>query len=139
MCDITSDNIDEGLLRCFDTSSNYVTYRARLSGFFETGRDKFISYIEDWVSGGPIVRVQGVLLEVDAGCPVSITSFNDRECVSSSNSQSSTDDASDTTAIIGGVVIAIVLIIAVTVIITAIVIIAGIRRGHHGELKVAEG
>ena len=79
-CDISSDIIDQESFDCSDPSSLDVTYRARLSGTPETDSHVFISHIEIWVSGGPNVRVQGILMRIDGDCQVSIESFNDALC-----------------------------------------------------------
>ena len=142
MCDIRSNNIDGESFDCFDPSSYYVTYRARLSGTPETDSHMLISYIEDWVSSGPNVRVQGVLMRVDNTCPVTIASIDDDLCnkataststenraMTSSSSQSSLNS---TAAIIGGVV-AVVLIVALTIIVA---ILALVWKNCRGQLAI---
>ena len=152
MCNITSDNIDDEFFTCFDPSSLYVTYRARLSCVPDS--HILVSYIEDWVSGGASVLVQGVQIRLDTVCPVSITSFGDGECSESptpATSQSSSDNTSttrsttdntastttdNTAAIIGGVVVAIVLIIAVLVFGMTVLIL--VWKSRHGNQKTEE-
>ena len=130
MCNITSDNIDDGFFICFDPSSLYVTYRARLSGIPDS--HILVSYIEDWVSGGASVLVQGVQIKLDSVCPVSIASFDDGECSESPTSPSCQCSSNNTVAIIGGVV-AIVLIIAVLVIGMSVLVL--VWKSHHKNLS----
>ena len=133
MCNITSDNIDDEFFTCFDPSSLYVTYRARLSGVPDS--HILVSYIEDWVSGGASVLVQGVQIRLDTVCPVSITSFDDGECSESPTSATSQCSSDNTAAIIGGVV-AIVLIIAVLVFGMTVLIL--VWESRHGNQKTEE-
>ena len=132
-CNVTSDNIDEGAFNCFEApSSNFVTYRAQLTGNVEADIYAYalLSYIEDWVSGSPIVHVQGVAMKIDSECVVPIKSFADGECnempTSSSNSTSATTkNFGDNVAIVIGVVI-IIIVIVILVFTTALIWI--IRR-----------
>ena len=130
-CNFTSNKIDKTFFHCFDPLSYYVTYRARLSGTPETDSHTLISHIEDWVSGGPSILVQGVLLIIDNECSVSISSVDDGECRKSPTSQSTTDN---TAAVIGGVVVAIVLIIALLVFGMAVLVL--VWKSRHGNLSV---
>ena len=130
MCNITSDNIDGEFFKCFDPSSFYVTYRARLSGI--PNSHILVSYIEDWVSGGASVLVQGVQIMLDSMCPTSITSFDDGECSESPTSATSQSSSDNTAAIIGGVV-AIVLIIAVLV--CGMAVFFMLWKSRHGILS----
>ena len=134
MCNITSDNIDGEFFTCFNPSSLYVTYRARLSGIPDGLI--LVSYIEDWVSGGASVLVQGVQIRLDTVCPVSITSFDDGECSESPTSASCQSSSDNTAAIIGGVVVVIVLIIAVLVFGMTVLIL--VWKSRHGNQKTEE-
>ena len=146
MCDISTDIIDQESFDCSDSSSLHVTYRARLSDTPETDSLVLISHIEKWVSGGPNVRVQGVLMRIDHDCQVSIESFNDDLCTDMSitttdsdspttASPSSQGSSDSTVAIIGGVV-AVVLIIAVAIVIVIISILALVWKSCHGQLSI---
>ena len=126
-CDITSDIIDRQSFSCYPESPRYVTYRARLEGTSETDSGSLISLIEDWVRGGASIMLTRVLITVDMDCAVAISSFNERECSSSTDE---TDTSSDPT--IGAVItVVIVLIIAITVAIVAIV--ALFLKNRHGD------
>ena len=61
-------------------STDYVTYRARMSGNFQNDSLSIISPIEDWVSMGPSILILGLSFEVDTNCSVIISDFNDQEC-----------------------------------------------------------
>ena len=137
-CDITKESIAKrSFLLCSNTLSHFVTYRSQLSGTPEADSHTLISYIEDWVAGGPSIRVHGVLMKIDSECPVTISSFNDELCMEtmaitasesptsgSPNSQSSIDN---TGAIIGGILVALTVIIALTVLLLLV------WKGYHGD------
>ena len=120
-CGITDDIIDKQSFACFPESPTYVTYRARLEGTFETDNGSLISLIEEWVSGGASIIVNGVLMTVDSECSVAISSLSEGEC-----SPTTTDTASKSTnlaAIIGGVTVAVILIVSVAITITVTLIV----------------
>ena len=153
-CGITSDIIDRETqsFACYPESPTYVTYRARLEGTFETDSGSLISLIEDWVRGGASIIVTGVLMTVDSGCSVAISSFSEGECLSpttetpattveivnddSPSSSTSSQGSSDNAAIIGGgtVAVAIVLIVAITLVI--IVALRLVLKNRHGDLSI---
>ena len=130
-CNITNNNIDETFFHCFDLSSHYVTYRARLSGTTEITSHTLLSYIEDWVSGGPSILVRGALLIIDHECPVSITAVDDEECTPDVATKSQNFARP---AIIGGTVVAVVLIISTTLVIVVVLV----RRSRHGRKLAVE-
>ena len=127
----SSGIIDEQSLVCSPESPAHTTFRARLEGTAETNSSSLISLIEEWVSGGSNISVNGASLKVDSDCQVAISSFDDGKCeqptTESNNPGSSTDNSA---AIIGAVVTVIVtiLIIAITV---AIVVIAAVLYRHR--------
>lgn len=150
-CGISADIIEKPTFACFPESPSYVTYRATLKGTSLTKSGSLISLLEKWVSSGTAtIIVTGVLLLVDNGCVVIISSLSERECspnqppvtnttinpthpstaVYHSEDATESDVGSDdnTTAIVGGVV-AVVLILAITVAFIAIVALRYLRRG----------
>ena len=130
-CEITNDNIDEDFFQCFGASSHFVTYRARLSGTPNITSHILITYIEDWVSGGPSIRVQGVLLTVDNECPVSIATIDDAECKETPALPSLHSSTDNTVA-----VLATVIIIAVLVFVFAMTVLILVWRSRHGNPPV---
>ena len=130
-CGVTSDNIDGALLRCFESSSLYVTYRARLSGTPDSDSHTLVSYLEDWVSGGPSITVQSDLMRIDSVCPVNIETFHDEECDETPVSQSSVD-STIIIAIIGGTV-AVVVTVTIAVLLFALALV---WRSCHGKLSI---
>ena len=54
-----------------------MTYRVRLSGTLNNDSHTLVSYIEEWVAGGPSITVQNILMEIDNNCPVAVESFDD--------------------------------------------------------------
>ena len=67
-CQITAENIDQEQLTCFVNSSNYMTYLARLSGTSDIDSMSLVTLIESWVSRGPTILVQGVLMGLGEDC-----------------------------------------------------------------------
>ena len=132
-CGVTSDNIDGALFHCFDPLSLYVTYRARLSGTPETDGQTLVSYLENWVSGGPSIPVQSILMRIDSDCSVDIDTFDSGECDKTAASQSSTSMMDNTAAIIGLTVVVVVLLVIVAVLILALV-----WSRHRGNRKSEE-
>ena len=108
-----------------------MTYRARLSGTAEITSHTLLSYIEDWVSGGPSILVQGALLIIDHECPVSITAVDDGECIPDITTESPNFTRP---VIIGGTVVAVVLIISTTLVIVVVLV----RRSRHGRKLAVE-
>ena len=91
-----------------------MTYRAQLSGTPEIISHTLLSYIEDWVSGGPSILIRGFLLIIDHKCPVSITAVDDGECNPDITTESS-KSADNTPATFGGTVVAVLLLISIPV------------------------
>ena len=118
-CGVSSDNIDGVRLHCFEPSSLDVTYRARLSGTLETDSHTLLSYLEKWVSGGPSIPVQSILMTIDSDCAIDKETFGDGECVETSTAETSSPQSctstDNTAAIIGGTVVVVMLILAVLI------------------------
>ena len=130
-CNVSSDNIDEAFFRCFEPSSLYVTYRARLSSTPDTDSSTLVSYLESWVSGGPSITVQSIQMRIDHSCSVDIEEFDSGECVQTPASQSSTS-TDNTAAIIGSTTVVVLLVIV------AVLIFAVVWRSRHGKHKSEE-
>ena len=81
-CGITNDVIDMQTLICCPESPEKLVYRARLHlhGTSQADSDRLISLLEEWVKTGSTVNVTGILLTVDTGCPVEVTSLSEDEC-----------------------------------------------------------
>ena len=131
-CGVSSDNIDGALFHCFEPSSFYVTYRARLT---RTDSRTLVSYLEDWVSGGPIIPVQSILMTIDSNCLVAIDGFGEGECDKTSESQSSTSTDNTAATIIGLTIVIVVLLVIVAVLIFALALL---WRSHHKKLYKSE-
>ena len=128
-CDISSDIIDIPSFDCDPDSTTTVIYLARLSGTSERDSVYLITVIQNWVNDGASIRVAGIRMTLDTKCAVSISSLDELECVSPSETPTTEPT---TAAIIGGVVVAIILIIAITVVV--IVIVLKCRR--HGDVSI---
>ena len=125
-CEITTDSIDEESFACSEDSSNYVTYRARLSGTSEQDSASLFSLIEDWVATGPTIRVRGVLMRVGEECSATISDLSEGVC-SSSGAQT---ECMSTGAIVGGgVAVAVAVILVVVVVVVFTVLTMRSRRG----------
>ena len=67
-CTYSIRSIDSELFRCFEGSAGSVTWRARLLATSEVGQNSLSSVLEDWVSGGGSVMVEGVYLSLVPQC-----------------------------------------------------------------------
>ena len=132
-CGVSSDNIDEAFFRCFEPSSLYVTYRARLSGTPDSDSHTLVSYLEDWVSGGPTIPVQSILMTIDSNCLVVIDGFGEGECDKTPTSQSSTSTDNTAATIIGFTIVVAVLLVIIAVLIFALALL---WRSHHRNLSL---
>ena len=63
---------------CSDSTS--VTYRGSIEGTATTSSQQFLSQLQEWVNGNPIITVLSVEMEIDSSCPVRIDSFNAPRC-----------------------------------------------------------
>ena len=140
--------IDNQFFVCYPESPSHVTYRARLEGTSEKESGSLISLIEEWVRGGASVIVTGVLMTVDPGCSVAISSLSEGECspnvaegLGDKNDDNNGDkrdenkngDGGGTTPVIAGVVI-ITVVIIITVAI--VLIVFRVLRNCRGELSL---
>ena len=139
-CQITADNIDQEQLACFDASSNYVTYQARIIGTLEKNSAFLTSLIEDWASSGPSIRVRGVLLGLGEDCTPDVSAG----VCSAFSAQTDTSDNTESNicecnigAIVGAVIgVAAVLIIAAIAVATLLILRS--RRGKFSLQKAEE-
>ncbi len=136
-CGLTRQHITLEEFRCF-SSSDEVTYRARLRGTASATSTEILGYLEDWITSGTAsVVVQRVRLDIDSSCsPFVINSFADPECTSGETSSEKADNSS-VTAVIGGV-FALLLIIAIIVIVIVVCLVLRHRRRaskstHRGQ------
>ena len=118
---MTANSIDQEQLACFDASSNYVTYQARIMGTLEKNSAFLTSLIEDWASSGPSIRVQGMLLGLGEDCASDI---NAGVCsVFGGQTDICKCPSSNTGAIVGAfVAVASVLIIAAIAVATLLIL-----------------
>jgi hypothetical protein len=85
-CRFNKSNVDEeSFAACNDHFSEYVTFRARLSGTSDNDSEYLVSLLTKWVSTNPRVFVDGLEMKVtnnDLNCNVFVSGRNDRDCVS---------------------------------------------------------
>ena len=126
---IIADNIDQEKLSCSAESSNHVTYLARFSGTSEEESAYLVSNIERWVSSGPTILVQGMLMRLGEDCNTTVSDLSAGVC-SVFGAQTFTCECTclSTTTIVAKVVaVAAVLIIAAIAVATLLIL-----RSHRG-------
>ena len=52
----------------------------RLLGTHNFNSTQIIGFIQDWVSTGPLIKINGNPLRVDSSCPTAISSVDDPVC-----------------------------------------------------------
>ncbi len=153
-CGFTSQHyITSGEFQCLSQPEE-VTYRARLSGTASASSSDIIDAIKEWVTSGQAsLVVQGVRRSLDSTCqPITVESFDDRECDNEGIPPTETPTAADETvgtgspdvqsdntiAIVGatvGGVISVAVVIAITVLVIAILVLLLLKR-RHAELSI---
>lgn len=108
-CGLSDESLTDGVLRCFPSSPQAVTFRAILHGTATASSSEIVSHIKQWITNGVTIPVQSVLINVDSSCTVNISSFDDRECQLMSFSTQPRND--NTSAIIGGIASALLLVL----------------------------
>ena len=139
-CQITTDSIDQEQLACFDASSNYVTYQARIIGTLEKDSAFLTSLIESWASSGPSIRVRGVLLGLGEDCTSDVSagvcSVFGPQTGTSENTDSNICECN--TGAIVGTVVAVAAVLIVAAITVATLLILRSRRGKPSLQKAEE-
>ena len=134
-CQITANSIDQEQLACFDASSNYVTYQARIIGTLEKNSAFLTSLIEDWASRGPSIRVQGVLLGLGEDCTSDISAG---VCSAFGAQTDNNECPSTNTGAIVGAVVAVAAVLNIAAIAVATLLILRSRRGKFSLQKAEE-
>ena len=57
-----------------------MTYRNMLLGTHNFNGTQIISFIQDWVNTGPLIKIGGNYVRVDSSCPVAIPSLDESTC-----------------------------------------------------------
>jgi hypothetical protein len=57
-----------------------MIYRNTLIGTHNFNGTQIVDFIQDWVSTGPLIEVDGNSIRVDSGCPTAISSLNEPVC-----------------------------------------------------------
>ena len=71
-----------GVFTC-QSSPNMATYCSSLLNPGLPGlsnASSLVGYIQDWVSSGPVVRLDWLMVRINQHCPVAIGGLNDPEC-----------------------------------------------------------
>ena len=115
-CTISMDQITSEGFQCFPESPTAITFRAEIIGSEETSATQLVGFLVEWVSSGPVIRVQAELLNVDDSCDVEIASNSDPECVmaspSSSGSTVSPSGSNNAEKVVGSVLAVLVALVA---------------------------
>ena len=128
---ITADNIDQEKLSCSAESSNHVTYLAWLSGTPEQDSGSLVALIDSWVSSGPTIRVQGMLMRLGEDCNTTVSDLSAGVC-SVFGAQTFTCECrclSTNTGAIVAVVVAVAAVLIIAAIAVATLLILRNRRG----------
>ena len=133
VCDIETTVVDKPVFKCYSDSSSYVTIRSQLNGTTTENSASLLSLIQHWVSTGPTINVNSVLLTVDSTCSVAVSSFTDEECLQEVDSASNTTSSRATVPLIYGVTVAGVVSL---IIIPVLCIVAVIWRKRRNKYRV---
>ena len=141
-CEFTSSNIIEETFSCIGSRGqfrNTVVYRAMITLQVPasiTDADDIVANINLWVQTEPLVRVNGITLALDPGCPAMLDSFDSNDCVAESPSDQANPSSSSSLpiAIIIGVTVAVVVIILL-LIIAAVAIVHVVYRRHKAAYR----
>ena len=57
-----------------------MIYRNALIGTLNFNGTQIVDFIQDWVSTGPLIEVDGSSMRVDSSCPTAISSLNQPVC-----------------------------------------------------------
>ena len=79
-CGLSANQFTESAFQCFSQNAHEVTFRTRLHETSQAGITELIDAILDWVDGGAVVNVGGVLLTLDPECTIIIESITEEEC-----------------------------------------------------------
>ena len=76
-----NDLLRSGSFSC-QSHPNMATYRTALvnPGITTSSTAELVAHIQDWVRGGPVVKLNQLLVRVNHDCPVTVTGFGDPEC-----------------------------------------------------------
>ena len=128
-CRFNKSNVDEeSFAACNDQFSEYVTFRARLSGTSDNDSEYLVSLLAKWVSTSPKISVDGLEMKVankELDCTVFISGLNDRDCVSELSKKDGVDLAVILPSVFGTLTAAIVAIATVVGTIVAIMTCKG--------------
>ncbi len=80
-CEFSMLNIIGPKFRCFAESEDAVTYRAQISGTVTASAEDIATDVSDWLSEGPLITFDFILIAVDTSCQVVVSSFADPECI----------------------------------------------------------
>ena len=133
-CGFTQNQITSSAIQCFLDSPQAVTYRAILHRTANASSSNIISHIEQWISEGPAISVQNVLIDIDTNCVLEIASNLDSECtVSDEVTVVAKESSNVASAIIGGAVTIVFIVIALMAIVGAIALLLKLRKKRRIE------
>ena len=131
-CRFSKNNVDEeSFAACNDQFSEYVTFRARLSGTSDNDSELLIFLLTKWVSTSPTIFVSGLQMNIannELNCTTLLSGHDDPDCVSELKKA----QKKDINAIIIGIIIPVVGII----IVSAATIVAAVLTGKDTDNSV---
>ncbi len=125
VCGFSSLFISDNFIRCFDSSLDYVTYRALITKTENISVVKIASIITEWVNEDSSIIVQSTGLHLENSCPVVIADRESPECPQDITNRPLMTTASSPTLNIGAVAgVSMVVVFAITLILQAIIVLA---------------
>ena len=130
-CGFTVTNILEPKFLCFAESEDAVTYRTEIIGTAVVSPTEIATHIQNWITQGPRVTFDFILIAVDGSCQVIVASVQDREC--------SIPTVASQPSVLGGVLGGVlVVILLVLIVITTLIVYCWIHRKRSGKLEIIE-
>jgi hypothetical protein len=128
-CRFNKSNVDEeSFAACNDHFSEYVTFRARLSGTSDNDSEYLVSLLAKWVSTSPKISVDGLEMKVtnnELNCTVFLSGHNDRDCVSELSRNNDVELAVILPSVFG------ILVAAIGVIATIVLAVLALMKHHE--------
>ena len=92
-CGFGTEHITECAFQCFENSEQQVTFRARLHGTSQVPSSQIIVHLQTYFTQDtpPTIAVQGLHLNVDNSCPITINTFGDPQCTATTSTPMTSD------------------------------------------------
>lgn len=127
-CDFEADLISSAGFRCFPQSPTAVTFRAVMTGSPQVAAQQLVIFLGDWTSSGAFFMIQAQPLSADRNCTITISSFGEKEC-HTSTFHLENGSGINVSTITGSAIGAAILCIGLAAIVVLIVIVRMKRKG----------